>query len=618
MGASVVPDRVPAPPGADPALAAVAAAALPLTGADISGVLLTEPDGERAQVHACAGRWTVHSANLRVRRGHGLAGRIMQTHKPWKVDDYALDRTVDSEEFRPVLSEDGTVAGLGAPILDGDVLVGVLMVWSSRRCAFDAGATQALADLAGVAAAAVVNGRLAAQREAELAELTRRHGDLTERAALCEHGRRVREELSGPLLAGQDMAALLAVVCAHTGGPAAVLEPTLAEHSACGAVGPIRERVAGHLRRARGARTNGAAPDGARGEAVLPPAAGCPSWTLLRALVADGDALGWLAIGLPRAPTPADHETADQARQACALYRARERAVLVARSGVYADFVWQLLDGLVDEPVAQLRARRLGVALPARLRVVLVPLGRDVRDGPEPDPDRHRPDALVTAAERLARAGGATALAGTRGSTLALILGPGPGGQDGADAARAVVDAVVRGLRRHAPGSSGASGVSASVDFSADLRAARRQAEHALAAAALRIGGPGGRCPAAGPVLFEDLGLMRFLLVPHDRTDQLHVARSVLGPVLDYDREHHTELVGTLRTYLDEGGSLTRTAGALFVHPKTVRYRLRRVEELSGRDLSDQRDRFDAQLAIAILQARELDPGQDPLPGTFS
>ena len=59
-----------------------------MPGADIAGVLLTDDAGATATMHTCAGRWTVHSLNLRVRRGHGLAGRILQTRRPWKVDDY--------------------------------------------------------------------------------------------------------------------------------------------------------------------------------------------------------------------------------------------------------------------------------------------------------------------------------------------------------------------------------------------------------------------------------------------------------------------------------------------------------------------------------------------------
>ncbi len=220
-------------------------------------------------------------------------------------------------------------------------------------------------------------------------------------------------------------------------------------------------------------------------------------------------------------------------------------------------------------------------------------------------------------------------IAGRRGGTLALVLGVADGGDpDGGDpaggdpagagpatapedvaATRSLVTDVVRGLRRHAPGAIGATGVSACVDWSADLRPALRQARQAVEAAAFAPEGP--------VVLFDELGLLRFLLAPSDRTDQLRFARAVLGPALDYDRDHQTDLVATLGAYLDEGASLTRTAATLYVHPKTVRYRLRRIEELTRRDLSGQRDRFDAQLAVAILRALALDGGQDG-PARFS
>lgn len=164
-----------------------------------------------------------------------------------------------------------------------------------------------------------------------------------------------------------------------------------------------------------------------------------------------------------------------------------------------------------------------------------------------------------------------------------------------------------------------AAGVSACVDWSADLRAAHRQARYALAAATSGAAASGA---AAGVVLFDELGLLQFLLAPSDRTDQLRYARSVLGPAIDYDAEHHTDLVATLSAYLDDGCSLTRAADRLYVHPKTVRYRLRRVEELTGRDLAGQADRFDAQLAIAILAALHLDEqgldDQEPPPAAGS
>ena len=135
-------------------------------------------------MHACAGRWTVHSLNLRVRRGHGLVGRILQTRRPWKVDDYTCDRSIKADDFALILADDGTRAGLGAPMLAGDELVGVLMAWSRRPGAFDVTATQAMVTLADLAALAVAGSRRAqaAEREAaRLADPVRRAGRVRRR-----------------------------------------------------------------------------------------------------------------------------------------------------------------------------------------------------------------------------------------------------------------------------------------------------------------------------------------------------------------------------------------------------------------------------------------------------
>jgi PucR C-terminal helix-turn-helix domain/GGDEF-like domain len=411
-----------------------------------------------------------------------------------------------------------------------------------------------------------VGSRRAQVAEREVARLAGRCDELAECVAARGRSAAFRDELAELLITGCETAALLSVVCVHTGGDAALFDQGLGELAACGAAGPIRERIAGQ-------------PDG-----VLAPVAGLPRWTLVRAVVADGAPLARLALCLPHPPTAADHDSAGHAATACALHLARERAVVDARARVHADFVWQLLEGLVDEAVAVVRARQLGCELPPRLRVAVVTL--------EPDGDDQRLDALATTAERIAAAAGVNVLAGRRGSTLALVLGV-----EDTTVTRSVVGQVLHALR----GAVGAAGVSACVDWSADLRDAHRQARQAIEAAAFAPEGPA--------VLFDELGLLRFLLAPSDRADQLRFARAVLGPVLDYDRDHQTQLVATLGAWLDGGGSLTRTAAALYVHPKTVRYRLRRVEELTDRDLSAQRDRFDAQLAIAILRALAL--GQD-------
>lgn len=74
----------------------------------------------------------------------------------------------------------------------------------------------------------------------------------------------------------------------------------------------------------------------------------------------------------------------------------------------------------------------------------------------------------------------------------------------------------------------------------------------------------------------------------------------LLGPVLAYDRDRQAELVVTLRTFLDCSGSWQECAQLLSVHVNTLRYRLQRIEQLTGRDLSRFDDRVDLFLALRL------------------
>ncbi|GAB2908271.1 PucR family transcriptional regulator [Nonomuraea fastidiosa] len=75
-------------------------------------------------------------------------------------------------------------------------------------------------------------------------------------------------------------------------------------------------------------------------------------------------------------------------------------------------------------------------------------------------------------------------------------------------------------------------------------------------------------------------------------------SRRLLSPLLDYDRRHQSDLVRTLGVFLDRAGSWHSCAEQLHVHVNTVRYRVRRIEELTGRDLSTMADRVDFFLAL--------------------
>ena len=80
-----------------------------------------------------------------------------------------------------------------------------------------------------------------------------------------------------------------------------------------------------------------------------------------------------------------------------------------------------------------------------------------------------------------------------------------------------------------------------------------------------------------------------------------------VGPVarlLAYDEHNNSDLTETLGAWLDTLGDVRAAAAALFIHPNTLRYRLRRLEEVSGLDVADPEQRF-----AAMLQLRILAPG---------
>ena len=82
------------------------------------------------------------------------------------------------------------------------------------------------------------------------------------------------------------------------------------------------------------------------------------------------------------------------------------------------------------------------------------------------------------------------------------------------------------------------------------------------------------------------------------------------GPVVRlaaYDAEHDTNLVETLRAWLDTFGDVAAASAVMYVHPNTFRYRLRRVIEVSGIDLKDPEQRF-----AIMLQLRVVHPAAHP------
>jgi sugar diacid utilization regulator len=97
--------------------------------------------------------------------------------------------------------------------------------------------------------------------------------------------------------------------------------------------------------------------------------------------------------------------------------------------------------------------------------------------------------------------------------------------------------------------------------------------------------------------LFEDLGVYQVLGTARDASALERFVREWLGALMDYDAVHGTQLVMTLSEYLDCGGNYASSALALSVHRSTLKYRLKRIREVSGHDLGIPDTQFNLQLA---------------------
>ncbi|MDW4908378.1 PucR family transcriptional regulator ligand-binding domain-containing protein [Streptomyces sp. ADMS] len=136
-------------------------------------------------------------------------------------------------------------------------------------------------------------------------------------------------------------------------------------------------------------------------------------------------------------------------------------------------------------------------------------------------------------------------------------------------------------------------GVSAAVHTAEGLRGALEEARHARRVAAAR---PGRVCAAGHQELASHVLLLPF--VPDD-VRRAFTAR-LLDPLRDYDRRHRAELIPTLEAFLECDGSWTRCATRLHLHVNTLRYRVGRIEQLTGRDLSRLEDKLDFFLALRM------------------
>jgi purine catabolism regulator len=150
-------------------------------------------------------------------------------------------------------------------------------------------------------------------------------------------------------------------------------------------------------------------------------------------------------------------------------------------------------------------------------------------------------------------------------------------------------------------------------ELSARFGGVRAAASRAAATHSLRLSFHEARCALEAVRLqnghapevasHADLGAFQLLLSLQDDDALISYCRGVLGPVELGEGDYGEELLRSLDVFIEHNGHWEKAARALYCHRHTLRYRIRRVEQLTGRDLSNARDRIEFWLA---LRGREL------------
>jgi DNA-binding PucR family transcriptional regulator len=290
-----------------------------------------------------------------------------------------------------------------------------------------------------------------------------------------------------------------------------------------------------------------------------------------------GMARAWLAVIGAEAPL-ADLERliARQAAVVVALALMRDRIVRETERRLAGDVLAEALGGRLDTDELRGRLRPFGIGERAAMLVF------ELAD----------PAAAEPALEAALADAGCPALVATTGTTgrelLCAVIDAGDSDP---------VEIATRARRAIAHDNGGVRAAASRSAPAGSLRRSFHEARCALEATSLADG------DAPEVASHRDLGAFTLLLALQDDEALRAYSDGLLSPIEGTDGEYGGELLRSLEAYIEQNGQWEKAARTLYCHRHTLRYRIRRVEELTGRDLTRANDRIELWLA---LRAREL------------
>lgn len=301
---------------------------------------------------------------------------------------------------------------------------------------------------------------------------------------------------------------------------------------------------------------------------------------------AGNEVLGSIWAAVSERPTPEVERAFVDAAKVTALHLLKHRAGADVERGLQAELLASILEGT---PAAREAAARLGLS-GAGYQV----LAGWVSASDEAEESRVRAQLRDLLAVHMAtyRLRGATALLG--GIVYAVVATH----DDPASLEQALVriakDVVHRTGREVAP----LLGVGGHAATLTEVPRSRREAEEAV-----RVLRSGGR---EGVATIEEVRLPALLVRFAETAAQDHdLYAAKVARLTESDRKGGSAYIEALRCFFDAFGDYTAAAATLHIHPNTLRYRLRKAQELSGVSLADPQERLALMLLLRVLAVPE-------------
>ena len=556
---------------------------LRLLSSNICGVFLRE--GDEVVMRSCVGNLRVETAQLRMKKGRGVAGRVFETGEAVRVDEYIRDSTI-SQDYMDLARLEHAYSALAAPLKVHDEVVGVLEVWRRRKSTFSDRDVRRIKALADLVAIAIQNARLYETQQNAVEQLAAANSQLKNQNSAFGQSAEIQQSMIGAILAGEGLDGIARVIGRYSVADVAIvtdeMQPMTTTCAISQKTAALVPEIAALLREPQDSQSDRRARLG-------------DIWIRAQPIVVSGEKVGWVCIVSDSEPD----EIADMALSsgviACALSYLESRAAMLARAEVSSEILWDLLEGEPKVRLAALaRAKGLRIELNGPHRVLhcsfeqLDELSRS-EGWDASTAERNRRVALDCCTHGLEITG--LRLLTVRGNLLiALVCGK------NTSEVRRALNSVRDKIGGRLPGFSPTWGVSSVSGGSGDFRTAHREAAIALLAAT--------KFSTENIAISDELGVLGLLLsIRHDSNIEGLVG-AILGDVVDHDVKHNYVLAKTLRAYFDADCSLQATASELHVHQKTVRYRLTQFEQLSGMDLRRHENRMMVDIALRMQMIR--------------